>query len=120
MTSWWLWLLAAVVLVVVAAVTVALCVVAGQSEERRGGLLELDTWEARNALKHGRPRPGRPGDAVARASTRFVARCGHLIDEDDPYIVRASDLTRWCSERCERRDRLGREHGVAPFAGGAE
>jgi hypothetical protein len=39
----------AVVLVVVALVVV---VVGRESEEhRRGGLLELDTWEARNALK---------------------------------------------------------------------
>lgn len=106
---WWFWLASGVALGgVVALVGLCACVVGRQSEERRGGLLELDSWEARNALRH------RDGLSVHRAHTRMVGRCGHLIGLGFDYVIRESDGSKWCSPACAQSGRSR----VTPFAGG--
>lgn len=109
-----LWVLITLGVVAVMAVTtfVACCIAGGQSEERRGGVLELDTWEARKALRL------RDGElATVRAEARFLGRCGHLVSEGCDYVVRQHDGARFCSPRCATVARSSR--GIRPFAGGS-
>lgn len=92
-----LWLV--VLLAVAAAVLVVVGVVLAvgrESRERRGGLLELDTWEARNALAMRRE--------IRRAPQPMLAVCGHVIADGADFV--ADDGYVFCSPACADERRL--------------
>lgn len=70
-----------------------------RSRERRGGMLELDTWEARNALNGGGPSDSRnPGQRVHYHGAGDRCQCGETSNvyslpgyAHHPFAARGDD-----------------------------